>query len=62
MAGRLHGPRDPFWDDGTGARRTNRRVHFDGLIAFALALAAVGLTAAMWLRTLAPLAMSFGLN
>ena len=62
MAGRLRGPRDPFWGDGTGARRTHRRLRVEGLVAFAIAIAAVGLTAAMWLRTLAPLVDRLGLD
>ena len=54
MIGRLAHPRDPF--EGRGARRRNIRIQIEGAIAIALALAACGLTAAMWLRTLAPLA------
>jgi hypothetical protein len=53
MIARL-GRRDPFWDDGKGARRRNRRVRFEGALAFALAIAACGLTAAMWLRQVLP--------
>jgi hypothetical protein len=55
-------PRDPFWDDGKGARRTHRRVRFEGMVAFALAIAACGLTAAMWLLALAPVAQRLGLT
>jgi len=53
MVARL-GRRDPFWDDGKGARRRQLRVRIEGTIAFALAMAACGLTAAMWLRQLLP--------
>jgi hypothetical protein len=53
MVARL-GRRDPFWDDGKGARRRQLRLRIEGMIAFALAMAACGLTAAMWLRQLLP--------
>ena len=49
MIARL-GRRDPHWDDGKGARRRNLRVHIESVLAVSLALAACGLTAAMWLR------------
>jgi hypothetical protein len=45
--------RDPFWDDGVGARQTRDRQRIEALIAFALAISACGLTTAVWLRTLA---------
>ena len=48
------GKRDPFWDDGKGARRRTRRVRFEGALALALAIAACGLTAAMWARQVLP--------
>ena len=60
MIGRLRTPRDPF--EGRGARRTYRRRRIESFIALALAIGAVGLTAAVWLRMLAPLANEFGLN
>lgn len=60
MFGRLRGPSDPF--EGRGARRTHLRVRLEGLLAMALAIAACGLTAAIWVRTLAPLADRFGLS
>lgn len=44
------GRRDPYWDDGKGARRRNLRVRIESVVAVSLALAACGLTAAMWLR------------
>jgi len=54
MIDRIARPRDPF--EGRGARRRELRLRIEGAIAIALALAACGLTAAMWVRTLAPLA------
>ena len=48
------GRRDPFWDDGKGARRRQLRLRVEGLLAIALAIAACGLTAAMWLRQILP--------
>jgi hypothetical protein len=53
MIARL-GRRDPYWDDGKGARRRQLRLRVEGFLALALALAACGLTAAMWLRQLLP--------
>jgi hypothetical protein len=54
--------RDPFWDDGQGARRTQRRLRLEGFVALAIAIVACGVTVAMWLRTLAPLAGGLGLH
>ena len=48
------GRRDPFWDDGTSARRRNLVQRTEARFAFALAIVACGLTAAMWLRQLLP--------
>jgi hypothetical protein len=42
--------RDPHWDDGRGARRRNLVQRTEASLAFVLAIAACGLTAAMWLR------------
>ena len=54
---------DPWWgQEGTGAKRTRRRVHAEGLLAVAMAIAACGLAAAVWFRELAPLARHFGLG
>ena len=53
MFGRLGSPRDPF--EGKGARRTQWRLRFEGVLALGMAIIACGLTSAMWLRTLAPL-------
>jgi len=54
--------RDPWWDDGTGARKTHRRVRIESFIAFSIAIVACGVTAALWLRALAPLAGDLGLS
>jgi hypothetical protein len=62
MIGRLRNARDPFWDDGTGARKTQRRLRIEGFLACAIAIVACGLTVALWLRTLAPLAGQLGLG
>jgi hypothetical protein len=53
MIARL-GRRDPYWDDGKGARRRQLRLRIEGFLALAIALTACGLTAAMWLRQLLP--------
>jgi hypothetical protein len=53
---------DPFWEEGKGARRTQRRVQVEGLLALAMAIVACGVTAAVWLRLLAPLADTFALR
>ena len=52
--------RDPFWDDGRGARRTQRRLRLEGFVALAIAIVACGVTAALWLRTLSPLMDALG--
>jgi hypothetical protein len=62
MIVRLRRPHDPYWDEGKGARRTYRRMQFEGLLALAMAIVAVGVTAAVWLRLLAPLALEFGIH
>ena len=49
MIARL-GRRDPYWDDGKGARRRNLRVRIESVVAVTLAIAACGLTAALWMR------------
>jgi len=53
MIGRTHLPRDPF--EGSGAHRKRLRLRVEGGIALALAIAACGITAALWFRTLLPL-------
>ena len=47
--------RDPWWDDGTGARRTRTRKRVTSVTALILAITACGLTAAMVVRTLLPI-------
>jgi hypothetical protein len=49
------GRRDPFWDDGKGARRRNLVQRTEARLAFALAIVACGLTAAAWLRHVLPM-------
>ncbi len=47
---------DPWWDlDGTGARRTRLRQRMVATLAFMLAIASCGLTAAVWIREVGPL-------
>lgn len=60
LIGRLRIPRDPF--EGRGARRTQARIRVEGVTALGMAIGACGLTAAVWLRTLAPLADRLGLS
>jgi hypothetical protein len=55
--------RDPWWgDEGKGAKRTRRRTQLESILALGIAIAACGLTAALWLRLLAPLARQLGLG
>jgi hypothetical protein len=60
MLGNIGRPRDPF--EGRGARRRQLRLRVEGVIAISLAIAACGLTLALWLRTLAPLVERIGLT
>jgi hypothetical protein len=60
MIGRLRSPRDPF--EGRGARRRQLRLRVEGLMALGMAIGACGMTAALWLRLLAPFAHRFGLG
>ena len=46
--------RDPWWDDGRGARRTHTRQRIVASLAFALAITSCGITTALWLRILVP--------
>jgi hypothetical protein len=46
--------RDPWWDDGQGARKTRTRKRLIGHSAFAIAVVACGLTAAAWIQVVAP--------
>lgn len=48
--------RDPFWDDGIGARRSRTRRRWVARLALAIAIVAVGLTAALWILELMPAA------
>ena len=60
MIGRLGRTRDPF--EGKGARRRQIRLRVEGILAIALAIAACGLTAAVWIQVLAPMGRLFGLS
>jgi hypothetical protein len=60
MLGRTRIPHDPF--EGRGAKRRQLRIRIEGFIALGMAIGAVGLTAAVWLRTLAPIAEKLGLH
>lgn len=55
---RFGGPSDPF--EGRGAQRRMLRLRVEGLLALGMAIVACALTAALWIRTLAPLAGLFG--
>ena len=59
---RKRSQRDPFWDDGQGVRQSRAHQRVVGGLAFALAVAACGLTAAAWLRDLAPMFSSLPLG
>jgi hypothetical protein len=52
MIGRAQIPRDPY--EGSGAYRKRIRLRFEGAVALSLAIAACGLTAAMWFKALLP--------
>jgi hypothetical protein len=52
MTERLPGHNDPF--EGRGAIRTRRRQRAKGTVALGLAVIAIALTAAAWLRLLLP--------
>ena len=56
MLMRIRSSRDPFWDDGQGARRLRLRKRLTGNAALMIAIVACGLTAAMWVRLVAPAA------
>jgi hypothetical protein len=55
MIGPLRRVRDPFFDDGKGARRRRRRLRIEGLVALTLAIVACGMMVATWIVALAPL-------
>jgi hypothetical protein len=56
------GRRDPFWDDGRGARRRNLVRRMEAQLALAIAIVACGLTLAAWLQTLLPVVRQLGLG
>lgn len=60
MFERLGQQRDPF--EGTEERSRRIRVEVEGIVAIALAVVACGLTAGMWLHTLAPLVDQIALS
>jgi hypothetical protein len=60
MIGRLAGTGDPF--EGRGAKRRRLRLRIEGLLALGMAIVACGLTAAVWIQALAPVAAIFGLG
>jgi hypothetical protein len=63
MVARLRRGADPFWDlDGAGVKRSRIKRRIVGAIAFAIAVTATGLTAAAWLRTLAPALHQLGIG
>ncbi|HEX4897084.1 MAG TPA: hypothetical protein VFV53_01845 [Candidatus Limnocylindrales bacterium] len=60
MIGRLAGSSDPF--EGRGAKRRRLRLRIEGLLALGMAIVACGLTAAVWIQALAPVAKALGLG
>jgi hypothetical protein len=63
MLARLRHGADPFWDlDGAGVKRDRIRHRIVSMIAFTLAVIASGLTAALWLRTVAPVIPQLGIG
>lgn len=60
MAEQLGRFRDPF--EGKGARRRDVRLRVEGILALGLSITACGLTAAVWVRTLAPVIALYGLG
>ena len=48
--------RDPWWDDGTGARRARGRRRAVSVTALIVAIVACGLTVAVWILQLVPTA------
>jgi hypothetical protein len=53
---KMRAVRDPWWDDGVGARRTRRRRYVTSVVALGLAIGACGMTLAAWIREVGPLA------
>jgi hypothetical protein len=63
MVARIRRGADPFWDlDGAGVKRDRIRHRIISTVAFALAVVASGLTAALWLRTVAPVLHQLGIG
>ena len=62
MIGRIRRVRDPFFDDGKGARRRRRRLRIEGLVALTLAIGACGMMVATWIVALAPFGSRLGLH
>jgi hypothetical protein len=63
MVARLRRGADPFWDlDGAGVKRARIKRRIVGGIAFALAIGATGLTAAVWIQTLSPVLHQLGIG
>jgi hypothetical protein len=60
MAGRIARVGDPF--EGRGASRRHLRIKIESLLALGLAIAACGLTAAVWVTLLSPLGKVVGLS
>lgn len=57
LIGRLGGYRDPF--EGRSAHRRELRLRIEGIVALSMAIAACGLTLAVWVKTLVPLFGAF---
>ena len=55
MLMRWRSDRDPWWDDGQGARRSRTRRVRISYAALAISIVACGLTTAAWLRLVLPL-------
>lgn len=51
---------DPY--EGVGARRRAIRLRIEGLLALGMAIVACGLTAAVWIQALSPVARALGLG
>jgi hypothetical protein len=63
MIARLRRGSDPYWDmDGAGVKRARIKRRIVGAAAFAIAVVATGITAAAWLRTLAPALHQLGIG
>ena len=54
--------RDPWWDDGIGARKKRTRRRVLSKAALGVAIVACGLTAAAWIHTIAPFFSPLGLG